>query len=421
MKILQIASGDFFSTYGGGQVYVKNLIDELLIQQVNVTIFSFVSRPTTITKKQYKHIDLYEIGANGICEITPLISTINPQIIHAHSQKALIAKLGKQLNIPVIITAHHGGILCPAGTLMNQNDEICSIPSSHKNCLPCCLYNVRSGKYWYPIMKRISKDKYITVGKYLQNKPFIPFITPIGQTGLQIVRKKEDWKDILENCSRMIAPSNAIAQAMIRNGLPNEKLTVIPHRIPLPKHQSTPSNREGVIKFFFVGRISYVKGLHILLQAFHKTSATSAELHLIGGARNANEERYMRKLQKKYNNTHIKWHGKVPADKIFNIIQNYHILVHPTICLEVFGLNISEALAMGKPVIATRCGGAEMQIEEGVNGWLVDPNNVEDLRNKLEQIILNPILPPMRPNQVISISEHCKTLIQLYEDSQSNK
>lgn len=26
MKLLQIASGDFFSTYGGGQVYVKNLV-----------------------------------------------------------------------------------------------------------------------------------------------------------------------------------------------------------------------------------------------------------------------------------------------------------------------------------------------------------------------------------------------------------
>ena len=28
MKILQIASGDFFSTYGGGQIYVKNIVDE---------------------------------------------------------------------------------------------------------------------------------------------------------------------------------------------------------------------------------------------------------------------------------------------------------------------------------------------------------------------------------------------------------
>lgn len=29
MKVLQIASGDFFSTYGGGQVYVKNIVDEM--------------------------------------------------------------------------------------------------------------------------------------------------------------------------------------------------------------------------------------------------------------------------------------------------------------------------------------------------------------------------------------------------------
>ena len=36
MKLFQIASGDFFSTYGGGQVYVKNIVDEMIRQGLDV-------------------------------------------------------------------------------------------------------------------------------------------------------------------------------------------------------------------------------------------------------------------------------------------------------------------------------------------------------------------------------------------------
>ena len=38
MKLLQIASGDFFSTYGGGQVYVKNIVDEMIRQNLDLTV-----------------------------------------------------------------------------------------------------------------------------------------------------------------------------------------------------------------------------------------------------------------------------------------------------------------------------------------------------------------------------------------------
>lgn len=43
MKLLQIASGNFFSTYGGGQVYVKNIVDksrfEVFVYSIFMSIF----------------------------------------------------------------------------------------------------------------------------------------------------------------------------------------------------------------------------------------------------------------------------------------------------------------------------------------------------------------------------------------------
>ena len=420
MRILQIASGNFFSTYGGGQVYVKNIIDEMIRQQYSLQVISFVSKEGHIEKKQYKSIDLYEVGAEGTKDLQQLIRQISPDIIHAHSHKAETVSIGKALHIPVIVTAHHGGIVCPAGTLLDSKDQICTQTVSHQHCLACCFRNIRSGKYWYPLMRLLPQKKYQQLGRGLSKLPFLPFITPIGQAALSIERKRMEWETIAEGCTRMIAPCCAISEAMQRNGLDKDKITILPHGIPLPASvPSFPPVINGKIKFFYVGRICYVKGLHILLQAFSSVNNPNIELHLIGGTGNKTERRYEHQLKKQYtSDPRIKWHGKVAPEQIFNTIKDFHVLVRPTICLEIFGLNIAESLAMGKPVLATRCGGAEMQIEEGVNGWLVEPNDVEELTQKIQEIAIhfNHHKPENSTSKVISIQEHCKSLIRLYEE-----
>lgn len=270
VKILQVASGNFFSTYGGGQVYVKNIVDEMMRQQCSLIIFSFLDDSNGIEKRNYRGIDLYEIKNVERSELQQLIQAIQPDIIHAHSQKALMCTIGQALHIPVIVTSHHGGIVCPAGTLLNFKDEICNVSVSHTNCLPCVLRNIRSGKYWYPFMKQLSMEQYISLGEKLQAKPFIPFITPIGQSALYINCKQKEWQSIVEGCTRMIAPCHAIKEAMIRNGLDKKKIIVIPHGIPLPSNVSSLSSiGNECVKFFYVGRICYVKGIHVLLQAFN--------------------------------------------------------------------------------------------------------------------------------------------------------
>lgn len=419
MQILQIASGDFFSAYGGGQVYVKNIVDEMIRQQYSVQLVSFVQRDCSIEKKQYKAIDLYEVGSRGIDRLQSLISEIKPDVIHAHSHKVQMVEIGKSLHIPVIVTAHHGGIVCPAGALLDCKDKICNTTVSHEHCLACCLRNIRSGRYWYPFMRMLPQKVYKRLGIALEKLPFIPFITPIGQTALYIERKQEEWKNIIKGCTRMIAPCHAIAEAMQRNGLDREKITILPHGIPLPAlNPNFPPVVEGKIKFFYVGRICYVKGLHILLKAFSHVKNPNIELHLIGGIGNKSERRYEHSLKKKYaSDSRIVWHGKVSSTDIYDKMKNFHIAIHPTICLEIFGLNIAEALAMGKPVLATRCGGAEMQIKDGVNGWLVEPNDVKVLTQKIQEILdrftmYDSLLSTQR---VIPIKTHCESLLKLYE------
>ena len=86
--------------------------------------------------------------------------------------------------------------------------------------------------------------------------------------------------------------------------------------------------------------------------------------------------------------------------------------------LEAYGLNIAESLAMGKPVLATRNGGAEMQVEDGVNGWLVPQNDVEAMREKMQWIVdnLHDYDTRRSTERVVSIERHCQELWKIYSE-----
>lgn len=416
MKILHIASGDFFSTYGGGQVYVKNVVDCMIANNHEVAVVSSVGGRSEILKKSYKGIDLYEIGSPDMLE--DAIICAKPDVIHAHSLKHLVCRIGRKIGVPVVVTAHHGGILCPAGTRINCKDEICHCKVSYRNCLPCVLRNTRTGlELWYPLMRFLQEKTYNRIGDGLCRLPFIPFITPIGTASTCIRNKNGAWNEIAEKCTLMIAPCREIAAAMTQNGLKSEKIRVIPHGIPLPKER--PAFLPvvgGKVKFYYVGRICYVKGIHILLEAFSTINRPEIELHLIGGASNKHEARYMSNLKKQYClDKRIVWHDKISPEAVYEATRNYHVSTSATF-LETFGLNIAEALALGKPVLATRSGGGEMQIKDGVNGWLVQTNDVETLSNRIEYIAdHSDILPQMSKNcHSISIQEHCKNLFKIY-------
>ena len=57
---------------------------------------------------------------------------------------------------------------------------------------------------------------------------------------------------------------------------------------------------------------------------------------------------------------------------------------------EAMPLAVMEALASGLPVVATRVGGVPDMIEHGDSGWLVTPNDFEEIATRLQQILGTP-------------------------------
>lgn len=80
--------------------------------------------------------------------------------------------------------------------------------------------------------------------------------------------------------------------------------------------------------------------------------------------------------------------GKV--ENIFEFIANSDILILPSLYQEDFPNVILEAMAMSKPVIATRVGGVPEQVVDGITGYLATPNNPADLAERIHSLIQNP-------------------------------
>lgn len=436
MKILISSNSTISSAYGGGEVYIRNLISSFsggghCVIGMSLT-FTDVEEPQRLWFRHdnFEEVQLalpksWQIGSvksNSIIrETSSLAKDIAPDIIHAHGWKDIVAQAAKQAGIHCVVTAHHGGIVCPAGALLNADDEICRIPASDNHCLKCCTKSVPGWRLWYPLLRAIPLRWRLCAGERLRRLPFVLFLTPLGTVSCSILDKLQSVRTIGLNADRVIAPSPAIADALVRNGIPANKVVVVPHGIPLPERQPLrPDMGKGSVRFLYVGRISYVKGVHVLLEAFSGLPSKSYELHIAGGAVTKPERRYLAKLQAKYASVHVTWHGHLSHDEIPLQIAACDAVVHPAICLEIYGLTIAEALAVGRPVIASRCGGAEAQIRDGENGLLVPPNDAAALRQAIQTMINNPVCLQTMANKsgdVVSIKQHIKVLEKVYAEA----
>ena len=77
-----------------------------------------------------------------------------------------------------------------------------------------------------------------------------------------------------------------------------------------------------------------------------------------------------------------------PTNDILNILKEIDIFVRPSLSGDPWGRDIIEAMAMGKPVVAT--GDSEFFVENGKTGFLVPPQNPEKLSDKISELINDP-------------------------------
>lgn len=383
-----------FDKEGGG--------DELVV--ASIFLDSHANEPfiteTTYDGKRYYQLYLSPSLSEEatIAEIAKLFQYIHPSIIHSNMVEAVDVAAAKQCVIPIVLTIHIGGFLCPRGGgrgLLMYNDAICNTQISSR-CFKCCSKDFPlpwlSHLLYKLIPSRVSEWAY----HKLKGKQIF-YISQFLHKSHGIIARKNALSTY--NYATIIAANHRLKEILALNGL-TDNVVILPHGVhPRPK-LPLPEIRDKV-KFYYLGRIQYAKGLHNLLQAFDGVDNTLYELHLIGGVDVPRKDRmYKARLDNLSKGKNVIFHGEIPNTDLESIIKDMHVMIHPGNVMEVYGLTIAESLSIGRPVLATRCGGSEMQIQDGVNGWLVAPNDVSALHNKIVDII-------QHKEQIATLSNNC--------------
>jgi glycosyltransferase involved in cell wall biosynthesis len=119
----------------------------------------------------------------------------------------------------------------------------------------------------------------------------------------------------------------------------------------------------------FVGRIEPRKGVLDLIAAAPAIRAASpgAEVVIVGDDPWDAFPDYLAQVRAARDVVHVPWHENAPG-----LMRHFDVLVAPS-HQESFGTVLSEAMAVGTPVVATRVGGLAEVVDDGVTGLLVEP------------------------------------------------
>lgn len=194
------------------------------------------------------------------------------------------------------------------------------------------------------------------------------------------------------SADRIFVGSEAAAKIAREVCDPN-KIRKLGYGVPLdgfnPKKKSEKLREklgvESGLLILYVGRFGKRKGVEYLLQAFDlaRKELENAKLVIVG---KGPKEKTYRKIMKKLNlEDRVRIEGLKPKKELQKFYASCDFTVFPSVRDESFGRVIPEAMASGKPYIATEIPGFNEVFERGT-GFLVPPKDSESLSEKMIEL-----------------------------------
>lgn len=169
-----------------------------------------------------------------------------------------------------------------------------------------------------------------------------------------------------------------------------DKLKIVHCGVDPAKYGGRDKNGYGK-HVLFVGRLSAIKGVPLLLDAFAAIRKThpDARLTLVGDGpdRAALEAR----ARQSGLGDSVRFSGYQPQEKVAELLAQADIFVLPSFA-EGVPVVLMEAMASRVPVIASRVAGVPELVEDGVSGFLVPPGRLDNLTDRLGQLLSAPEL-----------------------------
>lgn len=213
---------------------------------------------------------------------------------------------------------------------------------------------------------------------------------------------------VLAIADRIIAATPAEqAQLNWLYGAGAEKIIVIPPGVDLerfhPVDKAEAKKQVGIPcgdkNIMFAGRIEPLKGIDTLIQAMalikqrHPSVMENTCVAIIGGDPWADDpDAEMTRLQQMRQDLDIHDFVLFLGAKDQEALPNYYAAAEMVVMpshYESFGMVALEAMAMGRPVIASEVGGLAFLIQDGINGYHVPTRNPEVLAERIYELLAN--------------------------------
>ena len=223
-------------------------------------------------------------------------------------------------------------------------------------------------------------------------KPWYSFGTPIGK----LILKK--WVHKLDGKIAVSEP----AMEYVSKYFPGD-YTIIPNGVN-SKHFSpdVPPIEEfsdGKLNILFVGRLEKRKGLDYLLEAYKqiKPEFPNSRLIVVGPGKRLGKKYERRVMRDRLKDVVVI--GYAAYRDLPRYYQTADIVCCPATGRESFGIVLLEAMAVGKPIVASNIQGYNSVVTHGAEGLLVPPKNAEKLAQALTSLMTDGALRQQMGNE----------------------
>ncbi len=177
---------------------------------------------------------------------------------------------------------------------------------------------------------------------------------------------------------------------MIYNGVDLSRVSSDPRRaIEFRRRHSIPADRAIVVQ---VSWIIPEKGIADLLKTARLVIARNPNVQFVIVGEGAYREQYTREAATMGLGDRVTWTGMSRDPFGEGVFDAADVVCQMSRWEEVFGWMIAEAMAHGKPVVATRVGGIPELIADGVSGYLVDRGDAEAASARVLELLSDPKL-----------------------------
>ncbi len=394
----------------GTEIYVGALAKGLMRKGLEVAVIKPIYEAKEITTYYYEGIKVLEYPESsyndrdlqtgrkfpkGTSLFEDILNNEQPDIIHFHeisgSNGITIqhVRIAAKLKIRVFATLHVIRYVCKTSTLLYKNKYECNGVIDIKKCSICLLnQNGIAG-----LAANIVGNTGVLINRLgidLSNKK--NKIACLLNYSQYIKEHKNNLVEIFELSEKIFVLNKWFRGILLKNNLPENKIVVVPQALPYTKlnayqPQVEIKEREN-IRLIYVGRICRIKGLDILLKAFNAIGKQNARLDIYGKV--TEEDFYRECILLSKNNEQIKWKGIADPHKMISILQNYDLLVFPTMVQEMSPFITLEAFEAGISVLASDIFANREVIAEGENGWHFKFRDLKSLQDKLKYLLDNP-------------------------------